>query len=224
MSINKLTAPHLFLSTSRQLSLLISTFPLDCLSWKLLRHPCYTPIFRLFTRRWANNGSPFQSVNRKKKVSRDLQQSDTAFRFKKDTSQHLRRRTSYISMAKPLTIVISGPSGSGKSTHIGHLKEAIPNTFVVATSHTTREPRAGEVHGREYHFVNKDAFQKLVQEGGFIEYAQFGSNYYGTSWQAVKDVAEQGRICILDIEMEVCCIAHPDTSPITQDLCSQPSC
>jgi len=125
-------------------------------------------------------------------------------------------------MAKPLTIVISGPSGSGKSTHIGHLKKAIPNTFGVATSHTTREPRAGEVHGREYHFVNKDAFQKLVQEGGFIEHAQFGSNYYGTSWQAVKDVAEQGRICILDIEMEVCSIAHPHTPPITRECALNP--
>ena len=45
---------------------------------------------------------------------------------------------------------------------------------------------------------------KLVDEGGFIEHAKFGGNYYGTSVKAVKDVAEKGRICILDIEMEVC--------------------
>ena len=44
---------------------------------------------------------------------------------------------------------------------------------------------------------------KLVDEGGFIEYANFGGNYYGTSVKAVKDVAEKGRICVLDIEMEV---------------------
>ena len=54
---------------------------------------------------------------------------------------------------------------------------------------------------------------KLVDEGGFIEHAQFGSNLYGTSVQAVKDVAEKGRICVLDIEMEVCgCIlSKPDS-------------
>jgi guanylate kinase len=51
--------------------------------------------------------------------------------------------------------------------------------------------------------VTKEDFLKLVDEGGFIEHAQFGGNYYGTSTQAVKDVAKKGRICILDIEMEV---------------------
>lgn len=51
--------------------------------------------------------------------------------------------------------------------------------------------------------MSKEEFLKLVDEGGFIEHAQFGGNYYGTSTQAVKDVAEKGRICILDIEMEV---------------------
>lgn len=45
---------------------------------------------------------------------------------------------------------------------------------------------------------------RLVDEGGFIEHAQFGGNYYGTSVKAVKDVAEKGRVCVLDIEMEVC--------------------
>jgi guanylate kinase len=53
-----------------------------------------------------------------------------------------------------------------------------------------------------YNFVTKDAFQKLVSENAFIEHAQFGSNSYGTSIKAVKDIAEKERICILDIEME----------------------
>ena len=56
----------------------------------------------------------------------------------------------------------------------------------------------------DYNFTTKEAFEKLITEGGFIEHAQFSGNYYGTSVQAVKDVAEKGRICILDIEMEVC--------------------
>ena len=54
----------------------------------------------------------------------------------------------------------------------------------------------------EYHFVTKDDFLKLVDANGFIEHAQFGGNHYGTSVAAVKDIAEKGRICILDIEME----------------------
>ena len=68
---------------------------------------------------------------------------------------------------------------------------------------TTRSPRPGEKDGVEYHFTTKDAFLRLVDEGGFIEHAQFGGNYYGTSVEAVRDIAEKGRICILDIEMEV---------------------
>lgn len=56
----------------------------------------------------------------------------------------------------------------------------------------------------EYNFVSKETFQKMIADGGFIEHAQFGSNMYGTSVAAVKTVADQGRNCILDIEMEVC--------------------
>jgi guanylate kinase len=55
-----------------------------------------------------------------------------------------------------------------------------------------------------YYFTTKEEFQRLVAEDAFIEHATFGSNSYGTSVQAVKTVAEKGRTCILDIEMEVC--------------------
>lgn len=70
-------------------------------------------------------------------------------------------------------------------------------------SDTTRSPRPGETNGREYNFTTKEEFLQLVEARGFVEHAQFGGNYYGTSVKAVKDVAEQGRICVLDIEMEV---------------------
>lgn len=100
-------------------------------------------------------------------------------------------------------LVISGPSGSGKSTLITRLRNAYPNRFALSVSHTTRAPRAGEQDGREYNFTDKERFQKLKDANGFIETAQFGSNFYGTSVQAVKDVAEAGKVCILDIEMEV---------------------
>ena len=68
---------------------------------------------------------------------------------------------------------------------------------------TTRAPRPGEQDGREYNFVTKEQFLDLVAKNGFIEHAEFSGNHYGTSVQAVKNVAEKERICILDIEMEV---------------------
>lgn len=100
-------------------------------------------------------------------------------------------------------IVVSGPSGAGKSTLLKRLFAEYPERYGFSISHTTRGPRAGEENGREYHFVTREDFTKLVEANGFIEHAQFGSNLYGTSVQAVKDVRDKGRTCILDIEMEV---------------------
>ncbi|KAF4549977.1 Guanylate kinase [Elsinoe fawcettii] len=99
-------------------------------------------------------------------------------------------------------IVVSGPSGSGKSTLLNRLLEKYPDRFGFSVSHTTRSPRPGEEHGKHYHYVSKDDFQKKISEGGFIENAQFGSNMYGTSFAAVDDVTKTGKTCILDIEME----------------------
>ncbi|KAF2720805.1 guanylate kinase [Polychaeton citri CBS 116435] len=103
---------------------------------------------------------------------------------------------------KPQPIVISGPSGSGKSTLLKRLFDAYPDRFGFSVSHTTRQPRPGEQHAREYYFTDRDSFLALVKDNGFIEHAQFGSNLYGTSVQAVKDRQAEGKICILDIEME----------------------
>lgn len=100
-------------------------------------------------------------------------------------------------------VVVSGPSGAGKSTLLKKLFAAHPGRFGFSVSHTTRNPRAGEENGREYHFVTRDDFKSLVADNGFIEHAEFGGNFYGTSIQAVKDIATKGQICILDIEMEV---------------------
>jgi guanylate kinase len=102
-------------------------------------------------------------------------------------------------------IVISGPSGAGKSTILSRLFEEYPDKFGFSVSHTTRAPRGSEQNGKEYYFVTKEEFLDLVDKKGFVEHAQFGGNHYGTSVKAVEDIAEKGKICILDIEMEVRC-------------------
>ncbi|KAF2266708.1 guanylate kinase-like protein [Lojkania enalia] len=108
--------------------------------------------------------------------------------------------TAALSANRP--IVISGPSGAGKSTILKRLFDEYPDKFGFSVSHTTRAPRVGEQHGREYYFVTRGEFQDLVEKKGFVEHAQFGGNCYGTSIRAVEEIAEKGRICILDIEME----------------------
>jgi len=106
-------------------------------------------------------------------------------------------------LASHQPIVISGPSGAGKSTILSRLFEEYPGKFGFSISHTTRGPRGNEQNGKEYYFVTKEEFQDLIEKKGFVEHAQFGGNYYGTSVKAVNDIAEKGQICILDIEMEV---------------------
>lgn len=68
---------------------------------------------------------------------------------------------------------------------------------------TTRSPRQGETDGKEYYFVTREQFLSLVDQGAFIEHAQFSSNLYGTTVKAVGDVAKRGQRCILDIDTQV---------------------
>ncbi|XP_071101162.1 uncharacterized protein [Haliotis cracherodii] len=98
-------------------------------------------------------------------------------------------------------IVISGPSGSGKSTLLNMLFEEFPNSFAFSVSHTTRKPRPGEVDGKDYHYVMRDEFHKLRADDGFLEWAEFSGNCYGTSKKSVDDISKSGKICILDVEI-----------------------
>jgi guanylate kinase len=79
--------------------------------------------------------------------------------------------------------VVSAPSGAGKSSLLKAFlnSEIGRDNFAVAVSHTTRDPRVGEEHGREYYFTNINDFESLLKEDGFIEYAKVFKNYYGTS-------------------------------------------
>ncbi|CAL8470025.1 g9567 [Coccomyxa elongata] len=74
--------------------------------------------------------------------------------------------------------------------------------FGFSCSHTTRAPREGEKHGVHYFFVSKEEFEKGIEEGAFLEYARVHSNIYGTSFQAVEDLASSGKCCILDIDVQ----------------------
>lgn len=105
-------------------------------------------------------------------------------------------------MSSTLPIVLSGPSGTGKSTLLKKLFAEFPATFGFSVSSTTRNPREGEVNGKDYNFVSVAEFQKMIAEKKFVEWAQFSGNYYGTTIQSVHEVKDSGRICILDIDMQ----------------------
>ncbi|CAJ1411132.1 unnamed protein product [Effrenium voratum] len=98
--------------------------------------------------------------------------------------------------------VITGPSGVGKSTLIKKLMAEFPGQFGFSVSHTTRDPRAGEQDGVDYHFVSREQMQRDIDAGLFVEHAEVHGNLYGTSMAAVKDVMREGRVCLLDIDVQ----------------------
>lgn len=98
-------------------------------------------------------------------------------------------------------MVLSGPSGAGKSTIINTASEEI-GEYYFSISTTTRAPRAGEVHGKDYFFVSKESFEKDIKAGNFLEYAQVHGNYYGTSLKPVKEALKEGKLVIFDIDVQ----------------------
>ncbi|KAF6761449.1 guanylate kinase [Ephemerocybe angulata] len=112
-------------------------------------------------------------------------------------------------------LVLSGPSGVGKSTLLQRLFKDFPDKFGFSVSHTTRAPRPGETHGQHYFFVSQDKFKDLLAQNAFIEHAEFSGNFYGTSFETVRNVQDQGRRCILDIEAQgVRQIKNTDLNPV----------
>ncbi|KAJ2444052.1 guanylate kinase [Coemansia sp. RSA 2337] len=107
-----------------------------------------------------------------------------------------------MSLASKKPIVVFGPSGTGKSTLLKRLFAEYPTEFGFSVSNTTRKPRTGETNGVDYHFLSREDFIAAIELKKFIEHAEFSGNMYGTTVQAVKDVADSGRICILDIDVQ----------------------
>lgn len=100
-----------------------------------------------------------------------------------------------------LLIVISGPSGAGKGTICKALLEKRKD-IEVSVSATTRQPRAGEVDGVNYHFLTKEQFVEKVEQDGFLEYAEVYGNYYGTPKSNVDQILDSGRNVILEIDIQ----------------------
>lgn len=101
---------------------------------------------------------------------------------------------------KGVLIVISGFSGVGKGTVVKKLIEKYQ--YSLSVSATTRAPRPGEVDGQDYHFKTVEEFQNLIDYNGFIEWAQYVENYYGTPRKYVEDELEKGHNVILEIEVQ----------------------
>jgi guanylate kinase len=99
-------------------------------------------------------------------------------------------------------LVLVGPSGVGKGTLIKIIQQAYPDQFGFCVSTTTRDPRPGEVNGKDYHFVEKETMQKQIEEGKFVEYANVHTNIYGTSIAALDAVKSDSKVAILDIDVQ----------------------
>lgn len=97
--------------------------------------------------------------------------------------------------------VVSGPSGVGKSSVVSELRALDPDIF-FSISTTTRAPREGEVDGAHYHFVDRSVFDRMVDEGRFLEHAEFAGNCYGTPRDPVEQALEAGRSAVLEIELQ----------------------
>lgn len=97
--------------------------------------------------------------------------------------------------------VITGPSGVGKGTLVRQLLERHPQIW-LSVSATTRAPRSGEVEGESYFFLSREEFERRVRAGGFLEWAEFAGNLYGTPRRAVEEHLAQGRPVLLEIELE----------------------
>ena len=106
-----------------------------------------------------------------------------------------------MSKKRGMLVLYTGSSGVGKGTIMKELLKRDPN-IRLSVSNTTREPRKGEIDGVHYNFVTKEEFEKLIEADGYLEYAVYCDNYYGTPKKQVEDMLEQGFDVFLEIEVQ----------------------
>lgn len=105
-------------------------------------------------------------------------------------------------MSRGKLIILSGPSGVGKGTVREALFANQELNLAYSISMTTRKPRAGEVEGIHYFFVDTKTFEDCIEEDGFLEHAQFVGNYYGTPRKYVDQLLDSGKNVVLEIEVQ----------------------
>lgn len=103
-------------------------------------------------------------------------------------------------MNKGILIVVSAPSGCGKGTILSEVLK--DERFYYSVSATTRSARPGEIDGVNYHFLNSEQFEELIENDGMLEYAQYCGNYYGTPKEKVFEKINEGKNVILEIEVQ----------------------
>ena len=97
-------------------------------------------------------------------------------------------------------IVITGPSGVGKGTLVRSLLTRHPELY-LSISATTRQPRPGEIDGKDYYFVSKQQFESAIEQGELLEWAEYAGNYYGTPKTSVEKQINRGKWVLLEIEL-----------------------
>jgi len=98
-------------------------------------------------------------------------------------------------------IIVSGASGSGKTTVVKHLLDTFPQ-LSFSVSMTTREPRPGEIHGRDYYFVSREIFEEYVKKGMMLEYEEVYSGYfYGTPLMELERIKREGKVALFDVDV-----------------------
>jgi guanylate kinase len=100
-----------------------------------------------------------------------------------------------------LLFIVTAPSGAGKSSLVNAVLAEDPR-LALSVSYTTRAPREGEKDGREYHFVDRPAFQRMVEAGEFLESAEVHGNLYATSQKQIADMRAAGRDVVLEIDWQ----------------------
>jgi len=98
-------------------------------------------------------------------------------------------------------LVLSSPSGAGKTTIARRLRE-VDNSIEMSISHTTRPRRNGEKNGKDYHFVDRESFTRMRDQGEFLEWAVVFDNFYGTTRKPVEDALAAGRDVLFDVDWQ----------------------